>query len=288
MSKIHPVIIIGISRSGTTLLTELLEESGLFLGKIKPRHNEALFFQQLNRWLVLQCSGGLENPSSIRYLLDDKETRTQFNNFVRFILRTHRSISYLGFKNYIRLRGIENIDFPWGWKDPLNTYTLPFWLDLFPEAKVIHIKRHPLDVIRSLMIRREKGLARLKSRYSNIKSLYYYFLMIKFVPKPKMFIDMRVNSIESGFQMWIEYMNEAKKNIFNLGDRCLEIGYEDLITNTLEVMDITNKFCSLNNAKSSNTTKINIRKDSLFAYLKVPEYIEFEKQVSKQLKEYGY
>jgi len=38
----------------------------------------------------------------------------------------------------------------WGWKDPRNTLTLRLWLDLFPEARVIHVIRSGIDVALSL------------------------------------------------------------------------------------------------------------------------------------------
>ena len=38
----------------------------------------------------------------------------------------------------------------WGWKDPRNCLTLPFWLDFFPHMKVIICLRHPLEAVRSL------------------------------------------------------------------------------------------------------------------------------------------
>lgn len=38
----------------------------------------------------------------------------------------------------------------WGWKDPRNSLTLPFWQGLLPELKIIVCVRSPIDVHRSL------------------------------------------------------------------------------------------------------------------------------------------
>ena len=38
----------------------------------------------------------------------------------------------------------------WGWKDPRNSITLPFWRQLLPELKVVICLRNPLDVAASL------------------------------------------------------------------------------------------------------------------------------------------
>ena len=48
----------------------------------------------------------------------------------------------------------------WGWKDPRNTFTLPFWLDLMPDLKIVVCLRHPLEVHRSLQVRRHSPHAR--------------------------------------------------------------------------------------------------------------------------------
>jgi hypothetical protein len=38
----------------------------------------------------------------------------------------------------------------WGWKDPRNCLTLPFWQGFFPGMKTVVCLRHPLEVVRSL------------------------------------------------------------------------------------------------------------------------------------------
>ena len=39
---------------------------------------------------------------------------------------------------------------PWGWKDPRNAVTLPFWKGLLPSMKVIVCVRHPAETASSL------------------------------------------------------------------------------------------------------------------------------------------
>jgi hypothetical protein len=43
----------------------------------------------------------------------------------------------------------------WGWKDPRNCLTLPFWRKLLPELKVLVCVRNPLAVAESLWLRNE-------------------------------------------------------------------------------------------------------------------------------------
>ena len=39
---------------------------------------------------------------------------------------------------------------PWGWKDPRNCLTLPFWQDVVPDLKVVFCLRNPLEIVWSL------------------------------------------------------------------------------------------------------------------------------------------
>lgn len=47
---------------------------------------------------------------------------------------------------------IEGFDSPrvWGWKDPRNSLTLPFWKDVFPRLKTLIIVRNPLEAAHSM------------------------------------------------------------------------------------------------------------------------------------------
>ncbi|MGD9653227.1 MAG: sulfotransferase [Candidatus Dadabacteria bacterium] len=43
MKPVPPVIVIGMSRSGTTMLTKMLDELGLYAGKKLTDNHEAVF-----------------------------------------------------------------------------------------------------------------------------------------------------------------------------------------------------------------------------------------------------
>ncbi|MBN2577681.1 MAG: sulfotransferase [Pirellulales bacterium] len=42
---------------------------------------------------------------------------------------------------------------PWGWKDPRSSLTLPFWMSLVPDLRIVMCLRNPLEVARSLSAR---------------------------------------------------------------------------------------------------------------------------------------
>ena len=47
---------------------------------------------------------------------------------------------------------------PWGWKDPRNSLTLPFWQRLLPDVKVVIALRNPVEVVGSLLARNQMAL----------------------------------------------------------------------------------------------------------------------------------
>ena len=291
MSQLPPVIIIGMSRSGTSMLTRMLDDLGLFVGSKLTDNHEAVFFRDLNDWLLTQSSGGLENPGVIKYLLEDKEARSLYGDFVKFSMKTPRALSFLGLGNYLRYRTPAALDIPWGWKDPRNTFTLSFWLDMFPDAKVIHIYRHPLDIINSLRTRRERGLSRLGKKYSGsiIKPFYMMYLVHKFIRGRRVFVDLRGASLSEGFILWEEYMNEARAHVARLGEQAVEVKYEDFLANPSETLGHLAGFCGLG-AAESEIEKVagEVNKSRGYAYLKDPELKAYSLEIAARLGAYGY
>ncbi|MFB3147322.1 MAG: sulfotransferase [Thermodesulfobacteriota bacterium] len=288
--KVHsPVIIIGMSRSGTSMIARMLDDLGLFVGKKLTPNHEAVFFREINDWLLTQCSGGLEDPGTIKYLLQDNEARGLFEEFVRFAMKTPHSISFLGLGKYLSCRTPERLDVPWGWKDPRNTFTLPIWLDMFPDAKVIHIYRHPLDIVSSLMTRRKRGLSRLNERHSSFRPIYWYYLMHKFILKNRVFVDIRGGSLEEGFTLWEEYLKEARSHVERLGDRAIEIKYEDFLERPSELLKSLSEFCELK-AQDNEIENVSeqANKSRAYAYLNDPRLKAYSIEIADRLDAYGY
>src|ERR1700710_1027510 len=122
-----PVIFIGMHRSGTSMLARLLEELGMFFGAVKDQNNEALFFQDLNEWLLTQCGGRWDNPAVFnRYFWRNAATGKGTELYLRKLLVSPRAVQFLGAR--YAMRGIPGLETPRGWKDPRNTFTLPLWL----------------------------------------------------------------------------------------------------------------------------------------------------------------
>jgi hypothetical protein len=286
-----PVIIIGMSRSGTSMLTRMLDDLGLFVGSRVTGNHEAIFFRDLNDWLLTQCSGGLENPGTIKYLLGDDETRALYGDFIKFSMKTPRAVSFLGLGKYLRYRTPADLDIPWGWKDPRNTFTLSFWLDIFPEARVIHIYRHPLDIINSLRTRRKRGLARLRDRHAGplLKPLYLLYLVRKFIGGRRVFVDLRGASLEEGFILWEEYMKEAREHVAELGERAVEVKYEYFLDNPSDVLKSLVEFCGLGAGIGDiEKAAAEVNKSRGYAFLNDPELKSYSLDIAARLEGYGY
>jgi hypothetical protein len=279
-----PVIIIGMHRSGTSMIANMLDELGLFSGTRKDRNHEAMFFQELNDWIFRQCGSAWDHPASIQYLIGNREVRAMVENYTRYSLRTPRSIGYLGWKMYARHLNISHLDIPWGWKDPRNTYTLPIWLDLFPGARVIHIYRHGVDVANSLKVRQDRVLAHEKAIYQ--KRRLFYFL----IPKRSPFThSVRCSSLEGGFSLWEEYLREARKHLSELGERALEIKYEDFILNPQDSLKTLAAFCCLPHDNATvEALAGTVLKGRVYAYRTNPELKAFADTVAARLRGNGY
>lgn len=280
------IIIIGMHRSGTTMLARQLEALGVVMGKKKESNHESTFFLNVNRWLMEQSGGSWDNPQSIHYLLDNKKARRQVTDYVgRYLLRTPRIVSYLGWGKYIRYRSPFALDIPWGWKCPLNTFTLPIWLDLFPDAKVIHIYRHGVDVANSL---RQRG--RREANPSRLSGLYYKLPILHAIrPKSGEFIRTRCDSLEGGLSLWEEYFAEARAHISVLSGRAFELKYENFLGEPGKTLKEIARFCNLpaSNATIEGVAAL-VQKERAYAFREKPELQAFAKRVAGRLLAYGY
>ncbi len=284
--SLPPVIIIGMHRSGTSMVSRLLEELGLFLGNKKQQDHESIFFVNINDWLLNQSGGAWDHPQAFRYLLENEGIRSLAETYTRYIINTPQIVSYLGWSLYLKYRSLQNLDFLWGWKDPRSTFTLPFWLDLFPDAKVIHIYRNGIDVANSLKVREDKAFNRhsqpINDQYK--KKLY----MIR--PKKGGFIhSVRCTSLEGGFSLWEEYLSEARRHVNNLGERAIEFRYEDFLDEPHTVLSSIVKFCGLP-VNNGDIRKVvgKVKKSRGYAYKNNPELKAFSEDVISRLQLYGY
>jgi hypothetical protein len=62
---------------------------------------------------------------------------------------------------------------PWGWKEPRTTLFAPAWLEIFPNARVVHVTRDPLAAAESIRERELKFQAAGDPPTRNLADLNY-------------------------------------------------------------------------------------------------------------------
>ena len=123
------------------MVTSLLHACGLYLGpksELMPAQAdnpdgfwEHLGFVALNDELLSELGGAWDLPPKAD------------ENF------THARLDPLRMKARLLIEGFDSAR-AWGWKDPRNSLTLPFWQDLFPGLKTLIVVRNPLEVAHSM------------------------------------------------------------------------------------------------------------------------------------------
>ena len=236
-----PVIIIGMHRSGTSLASWLLQSCGLYVGGGNyPRTNENPFFVQLNSWVLRQCGVDWDLDDPVPSLMQCAPAADLMTDALSAAMRSPWSIRYLGWRGYLKHRNVTALNAPWGWKDPRSTLTLPLWMRLFPDARVVHVTRHGVDVAESLRARWERhSLARVE-HYRRRLPLYI------FRRKRIGVFYTRCAEPQQGLNLWAQYMRAAQNNLLAVpAHQRLQIRYEDLLSDPLPELRRLARFCGL-------------------------------------------
>ena len=278
----NPIIITGIHRSGTTLLSKIFEKNKVFFGTKKDLNNEALFFQNLNKWL-LSCYGiSWENPKYIDFELN----KNRFDMILfklQKILNSRLNFRYLGLKSLVLEKKLLEIDFDWGWKDPRNIFSLPFWLKLFPESKVLILIRHPFDVVNSLITRNKYLLEKdikLKDKLSN-------YMLIPFLNvRNYSNLSSDISDFDIGMRLYDCYYNQLVLMTEKYNSNIKIIKYEDLVLKKEDVVLNLFEFCNISLNNETKTFIETIRTDRLYNFKLNKNNIY--KKYSEKIKKYEY
>ncbi len=235
-----PVLIIGMHRSGTSLLTRLLEQQGLYVGWRLAANHEASFFNKRNSWLLASAGGRWDTPSTFDHVLGDQEGLVLAKKYLQEGLGSPAIFEFLGPWRYLRYRSLFAMQEPWGWKDPRTTITLPIWLSLFPNARILHVVRNGIDVAQSLYKRQQVG------RSLGRRNMERHSRLMQLVPKKGWFgTSPRAASRQSAFEIWEEYLSYADRFTKDLGEQVLELRFEDLLDAPRTEMERILEFCGL-------------------------------------------
>ena len=227
-----PIIITGMHRSGTSLLSKILMKQGVFMGSKLDPNNESIFFQRINKWILSCIGSSWDNPRTLKDL--ENEDVNLITNRLNKVLNSRFSKSlFLGKKDLLYNQSLNEIDTVWGWKDPVNTFTLFIWKQIFSNSKIININRYPLDVSASL-INREYNL-KIKDKESLFPEFLSSLLPVLSINKGDVLSSFNIKNINDGLRLYKKYSDEidSNKKLFNL----LDIKYEDLIMDSNKVLN---------------------------------------------------
>jgi hypothetical protein len=277
-----PLIIIGMHRSGTTMISKILENLGIFMGVKKEINNEAVFFIKINDWIMEQFNASWDQPYNMNYL--SYNNIAQIKKAITRPLKDIRAIEFLGLKYYLKFRDIRKLNFPWGWKDPRTTFTIDIWKEIFPKAKILHIYRNPIDISESLRKREEELNSKFKM--TTIKRIKEFFLKgkIGYVS------SCRLHNIYEGINLWKQYI-EKSFSLSNNTINILHIRYEDILTDPKTYLDKIFSFVEIPYSKKIiENAMTNIQVDRKYAFTKNHELLKIYNEIKNWplMKNLGY
>ncbi|GBC82043.1 hypothetical protein HRbin10_01163 [bacterium HR10] len=218
-----PIILVGMHRSGTSLLTAVLREFGLITG-FSLNNEESAFFHRLNLYIERATGGRWDDPEPIVRAHADAHLLQHIVRHLKKEVTSPKIILYLGVRRFWRYRSLERVDQPWGWKDPRNTFTFDFWRQVFPHARVIHIYRHGVDVAASLRAREVNSRVQALSHYAST----------------------RCRTLSGAFGLWRAYVEKAFSLQPEDGERAIRhVRYEDFLASPEQTVRTLLDFCEL-------------------------------------------
>jgi LPS sulfotransferase NodH len=279
-----PIVVVGMHRSGTTLVVRLLDELGLFVGARTQVNHESVFFRRLNDWLFHQAGASWDHPAPMEALVQDDRVRGLAIEYLQNVVGTVRRASFLGLGRAVRTRSIADLSVPWGWKDPRNSFSLPVWYEVFGGARVVHVIRHGVDVAASLRVRQRRSLTAEESRFRKVRPVY------SVRDKKNRFSEsLRCSALDGGLDLWDEYLEAVRLNLERTGCNYLEVRYESLLADPIPAIAALAEFCGLRPEENDLEACVrDIDADRAFAFRRDQELREFAEDRRERLERWGY
>ncbi|MBU1565852.1 MAG: sulfotransferase [Proteobacteria bacterium] len=254
-----PVIIIGMHRSGTSLVSRLLEKMGFFWGSVKDDNNESLCFQVLNEQLFLQDNCRWDDVDRLSSFLGDEHRRWRAARIVESIVDERFIQLFWGDSGMEQEVSLVPAVQGWGFKDPRNTFTLPIFLELFPGARVVHVIRNGIDVAVSLWKRettRPEGS--LHPHYSPL-----------------------CQELEGCLMLWKCYVKRAMAYAKNDVD-IHELFYEDLLGNPQDSIVCLAEYLGVSATAGLNAAPAMINRGRRYNYRNAPVFFDFAQKAKME------
>lgn len=270
-------------RSGTSMMVEILEELGVFMGHSQDSNNEAHFFLEINQWLLSLTESSWLEFSDFALLMEDPLVLEKLSNYIKLFMSSTQIESFTGDLLYAKFKKNDLI---WGWKDPRNTLTLPLWRKIFPECRVIHVYRNGLRVAESLVERSKKN----RQTILDIISVWNQYDEKVQPPLSERTLRTYSMSLERGFGLWETYIQQAQYHSNNMStDEYIEISYEDFTINPIESIHNLSIWLGLDNdnaqlTRAASKIRTNTSNKDAESEQHLPEFIKS----SKYMRHYHY
>lgn len=274
-----PLLVIGMHRSGTRLLDEILGELGVFMGADRQADGESVTFMLINEAIFQQCGTFWNEPMPVHYVLSDESFLARATGIARAALTTYLP-GYKGANSPLD-ETTETLP-PFGWKDPRNTFTLPAWKQIFPNLRVIHVLRHGVDVAASLSRRHGAAL-----REATGESVPPALTVIR-DHSLGVLSSRRGWNVSEAFTMWDQYVEKARLELAEAGESGLEIRFEELLQRPERLIAKIARFCGVPVPENPEGVFDRIDKSRALAYRQEPELSSFAETVGDVLSRHGY
>lgn len=280
LRQASPIVVIGMHRSGTRVVVDLLDRLGVFMGADRQADAESVAFLLINEAILHQCGAFWSEPMSAHFMLAQPDVVEHLAAWTRERLAAQLD-QYVGPSEWHREAAGSELP-AFGWKDPRNTFTLPVWKRVFPNLRVIHVLRHGTDVAASLARRHAQALRAATGE------LVPSALTVVRDHALEVLSSRRGWTLAEALTMWEQYVEKGREESADLGGRALEIRYEDLLMHPERAVPALAELCGAPAPVQPGTLFDGFETSRAFAFRRDPELVEFARSTQEILARYAY
>ena len=205
-----PIVVIGMHRSGTSLLSSILGDLGVDMGLRRDANEESRLYLRLNEWLLHEAGAAWFAPDAFRRAADNPD-------FLRLAVSSLRRATSMPLS--VEHHGIRPSTL-WGFKDPRTTITWPVWREVHPGSQVVLMRRNGLDVARSLTARAERVRASAGPRLTALLGVG--------APRSGFRSAWAASDANRALELWSEYC-DLEDRVAQVEPGAVRLRYEELL-----------------------------------------------------------